>query len=332
MSSPEAVREIIAEKAAKLPEPVPPTAEEVRLSRQILQQALQRPMEAEGPLEEPGDAGQVEARQEGGDDEAEDEPVGQMENAARMLKQASDEGYQAFTKKDHMEAAKAWSKALMASKYLRDQFGHRHRKQRSELEVSQEVDLDDDPVDTALEQDAKLDMTELDQLELKLHLNMSMVTLKLREYREAARHARNALEYDPRNTKALFRWASGLMGLRRFDEAIKVLERSQLIDPESALTKSLLAEARHKEAAASNRLKRIKEKMMKFSFMTEHDDRLAPSWLQEWVAFFAEDIPADIRWVVTEARANKWKTVRYFFYATWVFWLFGLTWLTSRPP
>jgi tetratricopeptide (TPR) repeat protein len=66
---------------------------------------------------------------------------------------------------------------------------------------------------------------------LSTHLNMSAVYLKLLNYEKAIQSAETVIKLDPKNTKAIYRKGCGLIGLKNYEKAEKVLKEGVLACP-----------------------------------------------------------------------------------------------------
>ncbi|GBG34887.1 Heat shock 70 kDa protein [Hondaea fermentalgiana] len=77
------------------------------------------------------------------------------------------------------------------------------------------------------------DEEEVKQIKLSLHLNMAQCSIKLEEWAETVKSAKEALELDANSTKALFRLAFAQEKTKEFTEAKKNLARAIKIAPEA---------------------------------------------------------------------------------------------------
>ena len=69
------------------------------------------------------------------------------------------------------------------------------------------------------------DQAAFSRLKLSLLLNLAATRLKLGLFREAARDAKNAIELEPENAKALFRYGCALKGCNEFDQAGEIFSK-----------------------------------------------------------------------------------------------------------
>lgn len=58
----------------------------------------------------------------------------------------------------------------------------------------------------------------------KLHCNRAAINLKLRNFAKVIEDCKMCLQYDPNYIKGYFRQAKALIGLRKYKEALQVLE------------------------------------------------------------------------------------------------------------
>lgn len=81
---------------------------------------------------------------------------------------------------------------------------------------------------------------EIDTLSVTLRLNIAQGMLKLREYESCINYCDAALEIDPKSTKALWRKAKAVWGLRNPGEARDCLYTLLTYEPDNAAAKQLL--------------------------------------------------------------------------------------------
>ena len=74
---------------------------------------------------------------------------------------------------------------------------------------------------------------EAKDLEVFLNLNIAASKSKLKDWKEACKHADNALKQRPNNIKALYRKGIALSGLDDWNEAKQVFNKGLEIDPEN---------------------------------------------------------------------------------------------------
>jgi FKBP-type peptidyl-prolyl cis-trans isomerase len=103
--------------------------------------------------------------------------------------------------------------------YRRMNFKEASKKYRKAIYL-----LDNTPVNTE-EEDA-----EFKRIMLKLVLNMSQICLKQQKPKKTIYYCKQALEFDPNNVKALFRYGSSLRILQDFDRSRKFLLRAYKLD------------------------------------------------------------------------------------------------------
>eukprot|EP00933_Yihiella_yeosuensis_P081248 TRINITY_DN9481_c0_g2_i5.p1 TRINITY_DN9481_c0_g2~~TRINITY_DN9481_c0_g2_i5.p1 ORF type:complete len:258 (-),score=65.04 TRINITY_DN9481_c0_g2_i5:320-1054(-) len=157
-----------------------------------------------------------------------------------------DEGKAAYAKGDYAAAIKAWNRSLQSTKYMLDKGLYAH-------DAAQQKEVED--------------------MELKWHLNLAQAHLKQSEWTQAVSFADKALGRDSSNTKALYRKASALMELLSFKEAAEVWERLLNVEPGNSAAKSMLAKARRSATAGEARSKKMSQKMFA---SIEADPRVPP--------------------------------------------------------
>jgi len=83
------------------------------------------------------------------------------------------------------------------------------------------------------------DVKEVDAIKLSLHLNSAQCYIKVKNFPEAAKSARAALELDGDSVKALYRLAFALSNQNENDEAKKLLAKAAKLAPEDAAVQKL---------------------------------------------------------------------------------------------
>lgn len=107
---------------------------------------------------------------------------------------------------------------------------------------------------------------ELSSTETILDLNMAACALKLQRWSDAINQCRLALQIEPNNVKAHYRWGCALMGLGELDEARAKFERAMQLDSSGACKRDVtaqLAEIRRRDAEQRQKSKLFAEQMKK---------------------------------------------------------------------
>ncbi|XP_014664878.1 PREDICTED: inactive peptidyl-prolyl cis-trans isomerase FKBP6-like [Priapulus caudatus] len=87
------------------------------------------------------------------------------------------------------------------------------------------------------------------ELLLKLYLNMSVTSIKIGSFPQGITFARQALELEQDNAKALYQIGKCKMNLADFDEARHNLVRAQKLEPNNDKIKNLLVDLDRREKA-----------------------------------------------------------------------------------
>lgn len=135
------------------------------------------------------------------------------EEVLAIAKLIKDSGNQCFKKQDFTTARKKYNKAL---RYLRT------LGEGSDLSPEEQKDLGQDSA-------------------LPILLNIAAVSLKLADYEDAINQCEEALDIDPRNTKALFRRGQAHRALKDWDIALIDLNKALEAEPEDKGIKTEIA-------------------------------------------------------------------------------------------
>lgn len=102
---------------------------------------------------------------------------------------------------------------------------------------------------------------ELTKLKLSIYLNLAMSWLKLEKYERSIENATKALEIDAKSAKALYRRASGLEKLKKYDDAFRDVKAVLKIKPEDKSSLKLQSRIAKVLAKQKAKAKRMAKKM-----------------------------------------------------------------------
>jgi len=174
-----------------------------------------------------------------------------------------EKGKEEYNKGNYEEALKSWQRSLKSVRYI---------------------------VDKGLYRDKPDQLAEVDQMEMKLWLNMSQGYLKVRDWTQAVEFSDKVIGREPGNSKALYRKAQALYELNRFTEACETAETLLTLEPENAAAKALLAQMRRGEERYREKAKKLSKKML--SGM-DRDPR-SPATQQEQFFDYVFSLPAEV--------------------------------------
>eukprot|EP01053_Blabericola_migrator_P001323 Blabericola_migrator_1__1322@NODE_1343_length_4758_cov_149_423151_g901_i0_p2_GENE_NODE_1343_length_4758_cov_149_423151_g901_i0NODE_1343_length_4758_cov_149_423151_g901_i0_p2_ORF_typecomplete_len262_score49_05TPR_19/PF14559_6/1_2e06ANAPC3/PF12895_7/1_9e06TPR_18/PF13512_6/4_7e06TPR_16/PF13432_6/6_9e05Fis1_TPR_C/PF14853_6/0_0033Fis1_TPR_C/PF14853_6/61TPR_15/PF13429_6/0_001TPR_6/PF13174_6/7_5e03TPR_6/PF13174_6/0_24TPR_6/PF13174_6/25BTAD/PF03704_17/0_00077TPR_21/PF09976_9/0_0019TPR_21/PF09976_9/2_5e0 len=164
-----------------------------------------------------------------------------------------------FEAKRFIEARDGWSRQVRSCNYV--------------INKGQEADDEDDKPREPLK-----NLDEYLTLRRKARLNLSLVSLKLRDYGKAVEYAEEVLHEDPTNEKALYRRAVGLF------EQGKILDASKALNPLANSSDSAVVRLRTSVERQVARKAEIERRMM--AGVLEENKAAAAGWkhgLISWV-------------------------------------------------